>query len=26
MIFDDRTRVENDPNRELRLLWKQLLA
>ena len=26
MIFDDRTRVENDPNRELRLLWNQLLA
>jgi len=26
MIFDDRTRLENDPNRELRLLWNQLLA
>ena len=26
MIFDDRTRVENDPNRELRLLWNGLLA
>jgi para-nitrobenzyl esterase len=26
MIFDDRTRVENDPNRDLRLMWNGLLA
>jgi para-nitrobenzyl esterase len=26
MIFDDRTRVENDPNRDLRVMWNGLLA
>ena len=26
MIFDDRTQVENDPNRDLRLMWNGLLA
>jgi para-nitrobenzyl esterase len=26
MIFDDRTRVENDPNRALRAMWNGLLA
>jgi para-nitrobenzyl esterase len=26
MIFDTNTRVERDPNRELRLLWDRLLA
>jgi carboxylesterase type B len=26
MIFDTQTRVENDPNRECRLMWDRLLA
>jgi hypothetical protein len=26
MIFDTRTRVERDPDGELRLLWDRLLA
>jgi para-nitrobenzyl esterase len=26
MVFDTNTRAENDPNRELRLLWNEVLA
>ena len=26
MVFDVNTRAENDPNRELRLLWNEVLA
>ncbi len=26
MIFDTQTRVQNDPNRELRLMWDTLMA
>jgi len=26
MVFDEQTRMERDPNRELRLMWNELLA
>jgi para-nitrobenzyl esterase len=26
MVFDTNTRLENDPNRELRLMWNEMLA